>query len=274
MSSSLGPAGHLDADRDEPLGGPWWRSLERALGEEPAAWAVVPLSAGRAWTLLGWAETAATVVLREQRPELLVAAVQGLALQEGGPLDRRDVMVIGDLLARAAQLTGLDFPEAVTAGAARAGARGADAVGWLTARTGRCGDLWVEQTLGPGPRFVRRGGRGPDDPVRVPPVSPLRTATIEVRRPRPDVVDSYDRHDALVRVDGGRAGRLPLGGTLRVPVVPGGHEVRVRLRFNPNRARVGVHVSGSGTVTVVCEKTRPARLSLPPSRYWRLRVTT
>ena len=72
-------------------------------------------------------------VVNERRKDLVRASGFALSLLEGGPLDRRDVMVVALLLRRACDLAGLDFVRLVTAGRRDAGDLGEACLPWLSA---------------------------------------------------------------------------------------------------------------------------------------------
>jgi hypothetical protein len=104
--------------------------------------------------LLGWAEEATGEAVASSRPVLLETVAFALALLEASPLDRRDVMIVGILLHRAAALTGADFEEHVRRGCARAGALGERCLEWLPRVTDRLPSTHEE--VGHGPTFEFR----------------------------------------------------------------------------------------------------------------------
>jgi hypothetical protein len=123
-------------ERDHDVPTRWVRSIADSMSREPDRWtaAVDELDDGRSWRLLGFVELAASLVGREGSLRLAEQAAFALALLQGGPLDRRDVIVVADLLPRACDRAGLDFAAAVRAGCARAGERGESCREWLLQR--------------------------------------------------------------------------------------------------------------------------------------------
>ena len=97
-------------------------------------------------------------------------------------------------------------------------------------------------------------------------------AVIRVVRGDVGLPDAYDRHVAIVKIDGVKVGQLAVGHEESFNTAPGEHEVSLRLRYNFGTAKVRVGVGEGQTVSVVGEKARYARNAIPPSRYWRLTV--
>lgn len=96
---------------------------------------------------------------------------------------------------------------------------------------------------------------------------------LRVVRKDVDSPDAYDRHAAVVTVDGDEVGRVPPGEECEFSIAPGSHEVGVRLRFNFGTAKTSINAPDGGTVVLNCEKAHPARSQvLHPGRYWRLSV--
>ncbi|WP_432477898.1 hypothetical protein [Nocardioides sp. GXQ0305] len=139
----------------------WASEVRASLEERPEAWvaAVGPpgsdgLTERRAWVLLGWAEVTTGDVVATSRPDLIETVALALALLEASPLDRRDVMVVGILLHRAAVLTDADFEQRVRRGCARAGVLGERCLEWLPGITDRLPNTHEE--VGHGPTFAFR----------------------------------------------------------------------------------------------------------------------
>jgi hypothetical protein len=141
----------------------WASQVRESLEGRPEDWvaAVGPegpsgLAEPRAWVLLGWAEVTAGEVVASSRPGLLETVAFALALLEASPLDRRDVMIVGILLHRAATLTGADFDRRVRRGCARAGALGARCLEWLPRVTDRLPSTHEEVGRGSAFEFRRK----------------------------------------------------------------------------------------------------------------------
>ena len=96
------------------------------------------------------------------------------------------------------------------------------------------------------------------------------SAEIQVVRSAVDSPDAYDRHDAIVKIDGVKVGQVAAGEQQSFDVGAGDHEVSMRLQYNFGAARLRVSVVDGQHVTVTGTKARGARNSIPPSRYWRL----
>lgn len=116
-----------------------------------------------AWALLGWVESAASLVVAERRPELVEAGGFALALVGAAPLDTRDAMVVASLLRRASSLIGADWEPLVTRGARRAGDLGARALTWLRRVSDEVPSTYTE--MGEGASFAFRRVPSFFDPV-------------------------------------------------------------------------------------------------------------
>lgn len=117
----------------------WVDWIERSLTVEPQDWVTAVQAGGglsddQAWRLLNFPDHAASLVVREGRPELVERAAFALALLEASRLDRRDKMVVADLLPRACAIVGLDFPALATRGCVAAGELGQRCLEWLLLR--------------------------------------------------------------------------------------------------------------------------------------------
>jgi hypothetical protein len=113
------------------------------------------LIAGRAWSLLAWAESTATEVVRSCSRPLLESAAFAICLVGASDRDPRDVAVVGSLLRRAAVLADLDFAESVAAGCARAEEFGALALPRLLGINPAVPPTHVEQGAGASFAFRR-----------------------------------------------------------------------------------------------------------------------
>jgi hypothetical protein len=107
----------------------WYRRLWHSLGDSQGEWlsAVPPqsrMSDEHAWNLLGWIETASSELVRNPNPRTLQLAIFARALLTQSAIDDRDIWIIVFLLRRGAQLAGVDYLAAVSAGCAQAGALG------------------------------------------------------------------------------------------------------------------------------------------------------
>ncbi len=127
----------------------WVDWIERSLTVEPESWLAAVrtpsgLSDAQAWRLLNFPEHAASLVVREQRPELVERAAFAMALLEASELDRRDKMIVADLLPRACALVGLDFAALASAGCARAEDLGDTCLTWLLQRPATTPSLFEE----------------------------------------------------------------------------------------------------------------------------------
>lgn len=143
----------------------WVDWIERSLTVEPQTWVEAVqdgsgLSDEQAWRLLNFPDFAASLVVREERPELVERACLALALLEASSLDRRDKMVVADLLPRACEITGLDFKALARSGCEPAGHLGRQCLEWLLRRTPRTPPAFYEE-VGEGYEFRFR--RRPSD---------------------------------------------------------------------------------------------------------------
>jgi hypothetical protein len=98
------------------------------------------------------------------------------------------------------------------------------------------------------------------------------TSHIVVHRVGVASPDAYDRHDAIVKIDGAQVGSVPPGSTASFAVDAGKHQVSFRLQYNFGTAKTNVDVPEGASVQVTAQKARSARNSIPPSRYWRSTV--
>ncbi len=152
-----------------PDGGPeaarrrWADEVRESLEERPETWVSAVSEAGsgspalskpRAWVLLGWAEEAVSEAVAAARPRLLETIALALALEEAGPLDPRDVMIVGILLHRAAVLLDTDFHRHVRRGCERAGDLGPPCRAWLARISERLPNTHEE--VGTGSSFAFR----------------------------------------------------------------------------------------------------------------------
>lgn len=147
----------------------WVDWIERSLAVDPEDWVGAVRAGGglgddQAWRLLNFPDHAASLVVREGRPELVERAAFALALLEGSRLDRRDVMVVADLLPRACEIVGLDFTALATRGCSAAGELGERCLEWLLRRTPRTPpSLYEEVGEGITFRFERAPSVDADD---------------------------------------------------------------------------------------------------------------
>ena len=139
MTSVLGLLDDPPDGSDADLRRVWLADVERSLTKHSQEWRAAvslsedpaQLSKDRAWSLLGWVEDVASLVVDERRPSLVEDAAFAMSLLEASPLDRRDVMLVGALVRRGADLAGLDFRALVTTGCHRAGVLGEQCLTWL-----------------------------------------------------------------------------------------------------------------------------------------------
>lgn len=155
---------------DHPDAGPdasrrWVDEVRRSLTLDPGGWLrhvgaeggdAVAMTKDEAWALLGWVETAASFVVADRRADLVAPMAFALSLSGAGPLDLRDVMVVGSLLRRACLHIDADFEALVCAGAGRADEVGRRALGWLLEVSPDLPSTHVEEGQGTGFRFRRR----------------------------------------------------------------------------------------------------------------------
>lgn len=136
MSGVFGLLVQPTDERDHDVPTRWVLDIADSMSQEPGRWSAAAdqLDDGHSWPLLGLVEHASSLVARDGSLRLAEQAAFALALLEGGPLDRRDVIVVADLLPRACDRAGLDFAAVVRAGCARAGERGESCRDWLLRR--------------------------------------------------------------------------------------------------------------------------------------------
>lgn len=87
----------------------------------------------------------------------------------------------------------------------------------------------------------------------------MASSTLRVVRPDTSPADMYDKHVAVLSIDGQHVGELALGATQDFPVEAGQHEVGVRLSMNFGTRSVTVTVPDNGTTTVTYAKARSAK---------------
>lgn len=104
--------GDLDSNWDQAVGA----ALDAVAVHSTPAQALV--DAGRAWSLLAWAERSATRLTYARSQRALEQAVLAVIYVVDSKLvDARDALIVGSLVRRASQIAGLDYETAVvTAG--------------------------------------------------------------------------------------------------------------------------------------------------------------
>ena len=138
----------------------WFGTVEESLRREPGRWVVAAresegFGAAEAWELLGWAEMAASRVVRSNSRDTLVMALQALSLTLDSQLDQRDCLVVAALLRRAATLSNLEWTSAVREGCDRAIAFGNDAQDLLVTASDETPSTHDESGSGKTFSFVR-----------------------------------------------------------------------------------------------------------------------
>jgi hypothetical protein len=129
MMDVLGLLNGAPSDRDSYSAESWYLEVEGSLRREPEAWRLALDRHGRlidsqAWSLLGWAEMAATQVVRQRSAEVLTDAAFAMALVVNSVWDRRDWLIVAALLHRASVIADLPFDVSVVEGCERAGENG------------------------------------------------------------------------------------------------------------------------------------------------------
>ena len=136
MTSVLGILDDVPPGDERELRRLWDDDVLRSLTAHAADWVAAAeapdaLDRDRGWWLLAWVEDAASLVASRRSEELVRAAAFAMSLLEASPLDRRDVLVVGALVRRAATIVGLDWGGPVRAGCRAAGRLGEAAQPWL-----------------------------------------------------------------------------------------------------------------------------------------------
>lgn len=136
MSDVLGLLALPTDERDHDVPTSWVLRIADSMSQEPGQWSASAdgLDDGHSWPLLGFVEHASSLVARDGSLRLAEQAAFAVALLQDGPLDRRDVIVVADLLPRACARACLDFAAVVRAGCARAGEHGESCRDWLLQR--------------------------------------------------------------------------------------------------------------------------------------------
>lgn len=118
---------------ENDLGGDWDRRVGAAVAALRDADPIVVHAAAaeisrgaQAWALLGWAERAGSLALRQRRPRVLEDAALAIVLVDNGIIDTRDIWIAVSLLKVAARRLRVPFPDCVRAALSVAGVGLAD----------------------------------------------------------------------------------------------------------------------------------------------------
>jgi hypothetical protein len=143
----------------DDLGGPWDTAVSNAmrefgeLGRASKSLVRDEIDGDRSWILMGWAERAASLAVRQQDAEALLYGLVGLSLVNLAQIDERDVMVLLPLFVRAAQMLSTDPDDTFRKAEALADTQGSV---WLAqfVPTEPYGSLMIHTERGFGPTFA------------------------------------------------------------------------------------------------------------------------
>jgi hypothetical protein len=148
----------------------WRAAVERSLRRDRPKWiaGADELTRDRSWVLLGWSETAASLVVagRRGRASRVRAIAFAFAVLAASPLDRRDIQVVAALVRRACVLAGLDFHRLARRGCRHAGALGDGTWAWL--RNAPASTPATHRETGTGSSFLFERVSGRPEPVAEP----------------------------------------------------------------------------------------------------------
>ncbi|GAB5905582.1 hypothetical protein [Mycobacteroides chelonae] len=138
--------------------GDWFARIERSLEEHPQDWVTAATQMGEddAWSLLSWAEVAASHVVRTKSRRTLITSAFAVSIVLQSDIDWRECSLVASLLHRAADLSDIDFAACAAEGCALAGPIGEQALPLLLGAEARTPSTHVESGTQGTFSFTRR----------------------------------------------------------------------------------------------------------------------